>query len=52
MENKNKEFLKDLNRINGKSSWGDPILTAKLKNEVLDNMKEFIKKYENFEVEI
>jgi len=48
---KNKEFLKDLKRLSGRDSWSDPIVTKKLKNDILDNMKNFIEKYENFQVE-
>jgi len=49
---KNKEFLKDLKKLSDKDRWEEPIVTEKLKKDVLLNMKNFIEKYENFQVEI
>lgn len=49
---KNKEFLEDLGNISPFSEYrSNPLVTAKVKDQVLLNMKDFLAKYENFKVE-
>jgi len=48
---KNKEFLKDWKSVTRGSRWGEPLVTENLKDTILQDMRNFIKKYENFEVE-
>jgi len=49
---KNKNFLSDLEKVSPYIKYGNnPLVTAEIKETILNNMREFISKYENFEVE-